>query len=57
MTLQGVVVVDDVDARGDADCLAGPAALEHVANRPIVHHVVDAQPTVPADRRTADRAA
>lgn len=42
MTLQGVVVVDDVDARGDADCLAGPAALEHVANRPIVHHVIDA---------------
>jgi glucose-1-phosphate thymidylyltransferase len=42
MTLHGVVVVDDVDARGNSDSLAGPVALEHVANRPILHHVIDA---------------
>ncbi len=42
MALRGLLVVEDVDARGNAPGGAAPAALEHVANRPIAHHVVDA---------------
>jgi glucose-1-phosphate thymidylyltransferase len=39
MALQGLLVVEDVEPRGTA---ARAVALEHVANRPIAHHVIDA---------------
>jgi glucose-1-phosphate thymidylyltransferase len=42
MEVKGVVVVEDVAAPADAPGSRLPTALEHVANRPIAHHVLDA---------------
>jgi glucose-1-phosphate thymidylyltransferase len=42
MDLRGVVVVEDPDSRTGGCRPARAPALEHVANRPIIHHVLDA---------------
>jgi glucose-1-phosphate thymidylyltransferase len=42
MALQGLLVVEDGEPRGTGTGGAARAALEHVANRPIAHHVIDA---------------
>ena len=41
MDPRGVLVVDDSGFRPDGSLPATPPGLEHVANRPIVHHVLD----------------
>jgi glucose-1-phosphate thymidylyltransferase len=41
MEVKGVVVVDDLRADADSVGPGWPKALEHVANRPIIHHVLD----------------
>jgi glucose-1-phosphate thymidylyltransferase len=41
MEVKGVVVVDDARSEVDSLTPSWPRALEHIANRPIAHHVLD----------------
>lgn len=41
MKVKGVVVVEDVSPRPGSEGPGAAGALEHVANRPIAHHVLD----------------